>query len=109
MRGSEGRARAPLDAITPMVIRWIRKTKPLARRVALAFAEEPAVEVLMRGDQPNVGEREAAARRSIEYLRQRSLHRIWWNSAQIAIRRGHAGAPSADGRGNPPRSTKSPP
>jgi hypothetical protein len=32
-----------------------------------------------------------AAPRSIDYLRKRSQHRIWWNSARIALLRGRPG------------------
>jgi hypothetical protein len=28
--------------------------------------------------------------RSLDYLRRRSLHRIWWSSANVAVRRGHS-------------------
>ncbi|WP_394834489.1 hypothetical protein LVJ94_49145 [Pendulispora rubella] len=38
-------------------------------------------------------DRSEVVRPSLEYLRQRSLHRIWWNSARIALRRGHGGEP----------------
>lgn len=33
------------------------------------------------------------AQRSLDYLRRRSQHRIWWNSARVALRRGHSGEP----------------
>ena len=33
------------------------------------------------------------AQRSLDYLRKRSQHRIWWNSARIALRRGQSGEP----------------
>jgi len=29
--------------------------------------------------------------RSLEYLRKRSQHRVWWNSARVALRRGQSG------------------
>ena len=29
--------------------------------------------------------------RSLDYLRKRSQHRIWWNSARVVLRRGHFG------------------
>jgi hypothetical protein len=31
--------------------------------------------------------------RSLDYLRKRSQHRIWWNSARVALRRKHFGEP----------------
>jgi hypothetical protein len=31
--------------------------------------------------------------RSLDHLRQRSLHRVWWNSARVALRRGQSGEP----------------
>jgi len=31
--------------------------------------------------------------RSLNYLRKRSQHRVWWNSARVAIRRGQSGEP----------------
>lgn len=31
--------------------------------------------------------------RPLDYLRKRSRHRIWWNSARVALRRGHSGEP----------------
>lgn len=33
------------------------------------------------------------ASRSLDYLRKRSLHRIWWSSANVALRRGRSGKP----------------
>lgn len=32
-------------------------------------------------------------RRSLDYLRKRSQHRVWWNSARVALRRGRSGEP----------------
>jgi hypothetical protein len=34
---------------------------------------------------------DARVRRSLDYLRKRSQHRVWWNSARIALRRGQTG------------------
>lgn len=31
------------------------------------------------------------ASRSLDYLRKRSQHRLWWSSARIALRRGRPG------------------
>ena len=31
--------------------------------------------------------------RSLDYLRKRSQHRVWWNSARIALRCGWSGEP----------------
>jgi hypothetical protein len=31
--------------------------------------------------------------RSLDYLRKRSQHRVWWNSARVASRRGQPGEP----------------
>jgi len=31
--------------------------------------------------------------RSLDYLRQRSLHRVWCSSARVALRRGQSGEP----------------
>lgn len=31
--------------------------------------------------------------RSVDYLRKRSQHRVWWNSARIALERGRLGEP----------------
>jgi hypothetical protein len=45
--------------------------------------------------------RGAAVRQSLDYLRQRSLHRVWWNSAHIALRRGHSGEPPHQPKGHP--------
>jgi hypothetical protein len=33
------------------------------------------------------------ASRSLDYLRKRSQHRLWWSSARIALRRGRSGVP----------------
>lgn len=38
--------------------------------------------------------RETEVRASLDYLRKRSLHRVWWNSARVAMRRGQSGEPS---------------
>lgn len=35
--------------------------------------------------------RDAVVRQSLDYLRKRSLHRVWWNSARVALERGHSG------------------
>jgi len=35
--------------------------------------------------------RDAVVRHSLGYLRKRSLHRVWWNSARVALMRGHSG------------------
>jgi hypothetical protein len=32
--------------------------------------------------------------RSLDYLRKRSQHRVWWSSARVALRRGRLGEPS---------------
>jgi hypothetical protein len=32
-------------------------------------------------------------RNALDYLRQRSLHRVGWGSARVAMRRGHSGEP----------------
>lgn len=44
--------------------------------------------------QAPAGDRAETARQSFDYLRQRSLHRIWWSSARVAMRRGRSGEPS---------------
>lgn len=31
--------------------------------------------------------------RSLDYLRRRSQHRLWWSSARIALQRGRLGEP----------------
>ena len=31
--------------------------------------------------------------RSLDYLRKRSQHRVWWNSARVTLRRGQQGEP----------------
>ena len=35
--------------------------------------------------------RDAVVRQSLDYLRKRSLHRVWWSSARVALERGHSG------------------
>lgn len=40
------------------------------------------------------------SQRSLDYLRKRSQHRIWWNSARIALRRGHSGEPLNQPKGH---------
>jgi hypothetical protein len=45
-------------------------------------------------------DRAAAVRQSLDYLRQRSLHRVWWNSARIALRRGQSGESSHQPNGH---------
>lgn len=35
----------------------------------------------------------ARTTRSLDYMRKRSLHRVWWKSARIALRRGRPGEP----------------
>jgi hypothetical protein len=39
------------------------------------------------------GGRGTMARHPVQYLRKRSLHRVWWNSARVALMRGHSGEP----------------
>ena len=49
-----------------------------------------------RKDVPGVGrdaDRDRVVRQSLDYLRKRSLHRVWWSSARIALMRGHSGEP----------------
>jgi len=41
-------------------------------------------------DVRGTGSREATVQHSLDYLRKRSLHRIWWNSARVALKRGHS-------------------
>jgi hypothetical protein len=48
----------------------------------------------------------AAVRQSLDYLRQRSLHRVWWNSARVALRRGHSGEPPHQPKGHPATGTR---
>lgn len=36
-------------------------------------------------------EHDAQAVRALAYLRKRSQHRIWWKSAQLALKRGRSG------------------
>lgn len=43
--------------------------------------------------QAPASDRAARVRQSHDCIRQRSLHRAWWNSARIALRRGHSGEP----------------
>lgn len=45
-----------------------------------------------RNENRSVGRRDRP-QRSLEYLRKRSQHRVWWNSARVASRRGHPGEP----------------
>jgi hypothetical protein len=33
------------------------------------------------------------SQRSLDYLRKRSQHRVWWNCARVALRRGQSGEP----------------
>jgi hypothetical protein len=37
------------------------------------------------------GGRDPVVRHSAHYLRKQSLHRVWWNSARVALMRGHSG------------------
>ncbi len=37
------------------------------------------------------GGRSALVRQAVHYLRKRSLHRVWWNSARVAFMRGQSG------------------
>jgi hypothetical protein len=46
------------------------------------------------GKDARPGDRNAAVRHSLDQVRKRSLHRIWWNSARVALMRGHSGEPS---------------
>jgi hypothetical protein len=45
-----------------------------------------------RNDVPTASGQDRMSR-SLEYLRRRSQHRVWWNSARIAVRRGQSGGP----------------
>jgi hypothetical protein len=51
--------------------------------------------------QQNVRAHNHGVQRSLDYMRKRSLHRIWWNSARVALRRGQLGAPSQQPNGHP--------
>ena len=44
-----------------------------------------------RNDAPAAGRNRP--QRSLDYLRKRSQHRVWWNSARVALRRGRSGEP----------------
>lgn len=48
----------------------------------------------MDGKDARHGDRDALDRRALDDLRKRSLHRIWWSSARVALMRGHSGEPS---------------
>jgi len=40
------------------------------------------------------------AQRTLDYLRKRSLHRVWWSSARVAMRRGPVGEPQVKPSGH---------
>jgi len=50
---------------------------------------------MARHEVPAPGRGHDKTRPSIDYLRKRSLHRLWWNSARVAVRRGPSGTASA--------------
>ncbi len=47
----------------------------------------------MAGKDARGSDRNSVVRHSIDYLRKRSLRRIWWNSARVALMREHSGEP----------------
>ena len=47
----------------------------------------------MEANRARAGGRSGAVQHSVYYLRKRSLHRVWWNSARVALMRGHSGEP----------------
>lgn len=49
----------------------------------------------MEGKNARDGARNALDRRAVDCVRKRSLHRIWWSSARVALKRGHSGEPPA--------------
>jgi hypothetical protein len=49
--------------------------------------------VASRESRASGAERGPTGRQSLDYLRQRSLHRLWWSSARIALRRVRSGEP----------------
>jgi len=46
-----------------------------------------------RDDARSPGREQDRAQHSLDYLRRRSRHRIWWSSARIAMQRGQATEP----------------
>ncbi len=46
----------------------------------------------MEKNDSRAGDRDRS-QRSLDYLRKRSQHRIWWSSARVALRRGQSGEP----------------
>lgn len=54
----------------------------------------------MEANDARGGGRNTAVRHSVHYLRKRSLHRVWWNSARVALTRGHSGEPPRQPNGH---------
>jgi hypothetical protein len=47
----------------------------------------------MEANDARGGGRSTVVRRPVHYLRKRSLHRVWWTSARVSLKRGHSGEP----------------
>ena len=54
----------------------------------------------MDGKDAHGADRDAMVRQSLENLRKRSLHRVWWSSARVALKRGHSGEPTRQPNGH---------